>query len=147
MRVIASIYLLIVLVNLGLWAAQTGSAEVVITPYVCLLWALYLFSLLALFAVVTGRQILHRKAWQIVFVVYVATRLLELAAVDWVRDRVDLVADLNAVANYMWLVLPAGLAMWYLGYKKSDGRVNREVMESEAAHGAALGAKGVLRSR
>ena len=119
MRIIAAIYLTIVLVNFGFWFANRPEQDLVASPYAFVLWALYFFSILALLAYVAGRRFLLRKVWVGVLVAYIAIRSLELINTGMVLEGDSLLADLNTVANYLWLVLPAALAMAYLGFSKS----------------------------
>lgn len=116
MRILAAIYLGIVLVNFFLWLGNGVHEGSALTPHTLLIWVLYAFSVLALLAFVLGRRLLPRWLWQGVFFTYVATRALELVLAGQVLTGETFVANLNIVASYLWLVVPAGLAMWYLGF-------------------------------
>lgn len=122
MRIIAAIYLTIVLVNFGIWLANGSHDNPFPSSYSYVLWSLFCFSIVALLAYVIDKRILPRRAWQAVFVVYLACRSWELATTGLVLNRDDPVTDLNAIASYLWLVLPAALAMWYLGFMHSPSR-------------------------
>lgn len=115
MRIIAAIYLTIMLVNLGLWLASGAASDPFpnISSYV--MWSLYGFSVLALLAFVLERRILPKRAWQAVFVSYVAYRLVELMTTGLAIDGASPVISMNMLTNYLWFVAPPGLAMWYVG--------------------------------
>lgn len=117
MRIIAAIYLTIMLVNLGIWLSNGTGGDPFPTPYSYLMWSLYALSVLALFAFVFGVRILPRRAWQVVFVVYLAYRLVELMTSGLVLGGESPIANLNTISSYLWLVLPPALVMWYLGFK------------------------------
>ena len=116
MRVVAGIYLAIVLVNFLMWFVHRGEQAVFPTSYSYLVWALFCFSVLALLAYVLGRRLLPRRVWQVVLVVYVATRMAEWFLAGQVLTGESLTANLNILATYLWMVVPAGLAMAYLGF-------------------------------
>jgi hypothetical protein len=118
MRIIAAIYLTIMLVNFGIWLVSGSGGFVVASPHSYLIWILYCFSVVALLAYILHRRFLPRRVWQAVFVVYVATRLFELAVADRILAGEDFTANLNVIASYLWLVVPAGLAMGYLGFAR-----------------------------
>jgi hypothetical protein len=115
MRIIAAIYLTIMLVNLGLWLASGTVSDPFpnISSYV--MWSLYGFSVLALLAFVLERRILPKRAWQAVFVTYLGYRLVELMTTGLAIDGASPVISMNMVTNYLWFVVPPGLAMWYMG--------------------------------
>jgi hypothetical protein len=116
MRIIAAIYLTIMLVNFGIWLSNGAGGDIFQTPVSFVIWGLYFFSVLALLAFVLGKRILPRRAWQGVFIVYVAYRLLELATAGVVLNGDNPVISLNTISSYLWLVVPSALAMWYLGF-------------------------------
>jgi hypothetical protein len=116
MRIIAAMYLAIMLVNFGIWAASDSGAAALSSSHAYVIWTLYAFSVLALLAFVLGVRILPRKVWLAVFAVYLVYRLAELATTGLALDGENIVADLNAVSSYLWLVLPAGMAMGYLAF-------------------------------
>lgn len=116
MRIIAAIYLTIMLVNFGIWLSSGSVGDPFPTPYSFVIWGLYLFSVLALLAFVLGKRFLPRRVWQGIFVVYVAYRLLELATAGVDLNGDNPVVSLNTVSSYLWLVVPSALAMWYLGF-------------------------------
>jgi hypothetical protein len=120
MRIVAAIYLTIMLVNFGIWATSTSGTAVLSSSHAYVIWTLYAFSVLALLAFVLRVRILPRKAWQVVFVVYLVYRLAELASTGLALNGGNIVADLNTLASYLWLVLPAGMAMGYLGFMPSE---------------------------
>ncbi|MEZ5570921.1 MAG: hypothetical protein R3E64_02770 [Halioglobus sp.] len=120
MRIIAAIYLTIVVVNFGLWLSNGNSYDFQLSARVLLVWGLYLFLVLALLAYVIGKRILPRRLWQVVFVIYLSTRLLEWVSYDIAITGDNVTQYLNILANYLWLVLPGGLAMWYLGFGGVD---------------------------
>ena len=122
MRIIAAIYLTIVLVNFGFWFTSRSEQDFFPTPYAYMVWALYFFSILALLAYVVGKRFLPRKVWVGVFAIYITVRLLELINTGIALEGDSLLADLNAIANYLWLVLPAALAMAYLGFSNAGER-------------------------
>ncbi len=116
MRIIAAIYLTIMLVNFGLWLASGTGADPFPTPYSYVMWSLYGFSVLALLAFVLGVRMLPKRVWQAVFVVYLAYRLVELMTTGLAVDGASPVISMNMVTNYLWFVVPPGLAMWYMGF-------------------------------
>jgi len=115
-RTIAAIYLAIALVNFGFWLTDGAEKDVFPTVYAYLTWGLYLLSLLALLAFILHKLLLPQRVWQVVFMVYVSTRIYELATRGLAMTQDSLGTDLNILSSYLWLVLPAGLAMWYLGF-------------------------------
>lgn len=116
MRMIAAIYLTIMLVNFGIWLTSDSGVDLFPTPYSFVIWGLYVFSVLALFAFILRIRILPRRAWQAIFVVYVAYRLVELMTAGVAFNGDNPVVSLNTVSSYLWLVVPSALAMWYLGF-------------------------------
>jgi hypothetical protein len=116
MRIITSIYLAIMLENFFFWLNNGSHPELFPTAYSYLTWSLYGLSLLALLAYILGKRLLPARAWQLVLFVYLATRLYELMTSDLVLSGDNLNADLNTLSSYLWLVIPPGLAMWYLGF-------------------------------
>lgn len=122
MRIIASIYFAIVLADFGFWLANGLQGDIFSMPYYYLTWSLHFFSLLSLLGYVVNKLFLPQRIWQILLVVYVTTRSYELVAGGLVLGGESLGADLNIVFSYLWLVFPAGLAMWYLGFTSSSFR-------------------------
>lgn len=116
MRILAAIYLTIMLVNFGIWFVGDPVDNPFPTPYSYLMWVLFGLSVLALLAFVIDKRILPRKVWQAVFVLYLGCRSMELLTTGLPLVDDDLVANLNAVSSYLWLVLPAALAMGYLAF-------------------------------
>jgi hypothetical protein len=116
MRIIAAIYLTIMLVNLGLWLASGNASNPFPTMSSYVMWSLYGFSVLALCAFVIERRILPKRAWQAAFVTYLAYRLVELMNTGMAIDAASPVISMNMVTNYLWFVVPPGLAMWYMGF-------------------------------
>lgn len=137
MRIIAAIYLTIMLVNFGIWLSSGSAGDTLQTPYSFVIWGLYFLSVSALLAFVLGMRILPRRVWQGIFVVYVAYRLVELATAGMVLNGDNPVVSLNTVSNYLWLVVPSALAMWYLGFMPAASRSRQRherSLESLASH-------------
>jgi hypothetical protein len=122
MRIIAAIYLTIMLVNFGLWLASDSGANPFTTPYSYVMWSLYALSVLALLAFVCRVRILPRRIWQAVFAVYLAYRLVELMTTGLAIEGGSPVISMNLVTNYLWYVVPPGLAMWYMGFMPFESR-------------------------
>lgn len=116
MRIVAAIYLTIMLVNFAAWLASGSSGDPFPTIASYVMWSLYFLSVLALLAFVFGVRLLPRRTWQAVFVVYLAYRAVELITAGLAVNGHIPAITLNAVASYLWLVVPPGLAMWYLGF-------------------------------
>ncbi len=117
MRIIAIIYLAIALGNFGLWLSNGPDQDMFPTAFSYLTWALYFFSLLALLAFSLGKRLLTQAQWRAIFVVYLSTRTYELLTRGLVLTGGSLGTDLNIIGSYLWLVIPAGFAMWYLGFR------------------------------
>lgn len=116
MRFLAGIYLAIALANFGFWLNNGLEVELFPNPSAYLTWTLYLLIMLSLFAFTIRKQILPQRVWQIVFVVFCTTRMYELATRGLTLSGVDMASDLNIITSYLWLVLPPGMAMWYMGF-------------------------------
>lgn len=116
MRIIAAIYVTIMLVNLGIWLASGVSVDPFPTPHSYVMWSLYVFSVLALLAYALGLRVLPRGVWQTVFLVYLVYRLVELMTAWVALGGASPALSLNAVSSYLWLVVPPALAMGYLGF-------------------------------
>lgn len=125
MRIIAAIYLTIMLVNFGIWLASGHAGDPFPTPYSFVMWSLYFFSVLALLAFVLRVRMLPRTVWRSVFAVYLAYRVVELLTAGLVLNGDNPVLSLNTVSNYLWLVVPPGLAMWYLGFMPLASRARQ----------------------
>jgi hypothetical protein len=117
MKIITAIYLIIAIINLGFWLNNGLEHEILLTAYSCLTWSLYFFSLLSLLAFSIGKRILPGVLWRVIFTVYLLTRLYELVTRGLVPTGGNPGANLNIISSYLWLVFPAGLAMWYLGFR------------------------------
>ena len=117
MRLIAATYLAITLANFGFWLSKGVEYEVFATLYSSFSWTLYFFSLLSLLAYSLGKLLLPQRLWQVIFAVYLFTRLYELFTRGLIPMGGSTVTNLNIVSSYLWLVVPAGLAMWYLGFR------------------------------
>lgn len=116
MRIVAAIYLTIMLVNFCLWLASGSGEAPFPTPYSYVMWSLYVLSLLALLAYVFRVRILPKRVWQAVFAVYLAYRLVELMTTGLAIESGSPVISMNMVTNYLWFVVPPGLAMWYVAF-------------------------------
>lgn len=116
MRFLAGIYLAIALTNFWLWLNNGLEVELFTTASDYLTWTLFVFILLSLFAYTMKMRILPQRVWQVVFLVYCATRLYELQTRGLAMSGVDLASDLNIVSSYLWLAFPPGMAMWYMGF-------------------------------
>ncbi|MFT4520508.1 MAG: hypothetical protein ACI9JM_002914 [Halioglobus sp.] len=116
MKIAALIYLTIALVNFWIWFNNGVEMEVFLTPAFFLTWGLYVFGLLSFLAFAVRMLIVPRRVWQLVFVVYCSTRLYELMTRGLTLSGGDLATDLNIIASYLWLVIPAGLTTWYMGF-------------------------------
>jgi hypothetical protein len=130
MRIIAAIYLTIMLVNFGLWLASGTATDPFSTPYSYVMWSLYGLSVLALLAYVLSVRILPKRLWQAVFVVYLAYRLVELMTTGMAIDSASPVINMNMVTNYLWFVVPPGLAMWYVGFMPLSSRLRTRYRSS-----------------
>jgi hypothetical protein len=134
MRIIATIYLAIALVNLGLWANTAHEHALVLTAHSLLIWSLYFFSLLSLLAYCLGKLLLPQRIWQVIFVVYLATRLYELHTRGLIAPGAGIDTNLNLISSYLWLAVPPGLAMCYLGFRsvrstsRQGARASRKVL-------------------
>jgi len=117
MRLVATIYLAIALANFGFWFNNGPEQEILPTAYSYLTWCLYFFSLLSLLAYSLGKLLLPQRLWQKIFAVYLFTRLYELLTRGLTLPGGSIGTDLNIISSYLWLVVPAGLAMWYLSFK------------------------------
>ena len=117
MKLVATIYLAIALANLGFWLDSGPQQELFPTAFSYLTWSLYFFSLLSLLAFSLGKQLLPQRVWQVMFAVYLSTRLYELLTRGLVLTGGSIGTDLNIISSYLWLVVPAGIAMWYLGFR------------------------------
>jgi len=124
-RIVAAIYLTIVLVDFGLWFARGSGGDPFPTPYSYVMWGLYGLSILALLAYVLRVSILPRRVWQAVLILFLACRLGELAITGLPLNGGDVVADLNTITSYLWLVMPPALAIWYLGFMHAPSREGR----------------------
>jgi hypothetical protein len=135
MRIVALIYFLIALANFWLWLTNGVSQETTLTPHLALTWILYVLCMLSLLAFIAGTRILPRGIWRTVFAVYLSTRVYELLTTGLTITGVDLQTDLNIISSYLWLVVPAGLAMWYLGFSSElDSRVTSQRRQLIAVH-------------
>jgi hypothetical protein len=117
MKLVAAIYLAIALANFGFWLNSGPEQELFPTALSYLTWSLYFLSLLALLAFILGKLLLPQRLWQVIFAVYLSTRLYELLTRGLVLAGGDIGTDLNIISSYLWLVIPAGLAMWYMGFR------------------------------
>ncbi len=117
MRILAAIYLAIALVNFGFWLSTGSDQEQFPTAFSYLTWGLYFFSLLALLAFSVSKLLLTKLQWQVLFVTYVSVRVYELFTRGLVLTGGSIGTDLNIISAYLWLVIPAGLAMWHLGFR------------------------------
>ena len=122
MRIIASIYLAIALADFGFWLANGLRDDIFTTPYYYLTLCLYFFSLLSLFGFIMGKLFLSQRIWRGAFVLYLTTRTYELITRGLPLGGETFGTDLDIIFSYLWLVLPAGLAMWYLGFVRSNLR-------------------------
>ena len=117
MRMLAAVYLLIALANLGLWLGNGSNQGMFPTTFSYLTWGLYALSLVALLGYSVGKAILPQLLWQGILVLYVMVRIYELLTRGLVFSGGDLVTDINIISTYLWLVVPPALAMWYLGFR------------------------------
>ena len=116
MRLIAAIYLALALSNHNLWIADGLGTAPLPTLQPSLAWALYILALISIFAFVIRRQFFPAWVWQVGFVTYVSLRFYELLARGLALSGEDLVTNVDVVVAYLFLVLPAGLVMFYLGH-------------------------------
>lgn len=125
MRLLAAIYLAIALTNFGFWFSNGSEHEVFTTFYAFLSWGLYFFSLLSLLAYILGKLLLPQRLWQVIFAIYLFTRLYELFTRGLVLTEGSLGTNLNIISSYLWLVVPPGLAMWHMAYRFVPSKVLR----------------------
>lgn len=115
MRIIAALYLGIVLVNLMLWLRSLGGSSLDMSASSLMLWLIYMATIISLLAYICQKALLPKMVWRLFFLLFVVTRITELATQGFPMSG-DLEADLNRVGLYLFMVIPPALAMFYLGF-------------------------------
>jgi hypothetical protein len=133
MRFLALLYLAIALISFSLWLDSGLDVELLPNPAAYLNWALFVFSLMSLSAFVMRWRILPQRVWQLVFVVYCAMRMYELTTRGLSLSGADMATNLNIITSYLWILLPPGMAMWYMGFvsRTSKPAMTRRSRDSE----------------
>jgi hypothetical protein len=133
MKLLATIYLAIALTNFGFWLNTVLEWEIYLTAHYFFTWSLYFFSLLSLLAYSLGKLLLPRRIWQVIFAVYLAARVYELHARGLIAPGAGVDTNLNLISSYLWLAVPPGLAMWYLGFRSVCSKSRQAVPRSGKA--------------